>query len=67
MLKITTTKGTKLTHKPATLVQLTDKGFFIRAEDEGDELISFELIKEYFLNKEVKITIEEITRDTIEV
>lgn len=66
MLKITKTKGTKLTHKPGTLISLTEKGFIIQG-DEGDEIITFELIKGYFLDKEVKITIEEVFKEVLEV
>lgn len=66
MLKITKTKGTKLTHKSGTLVSLNEKGFLIR-DDEGDEFITLELIKEYFLDKEIKLTIEEVSKEVLEV
>ena len=66
MLKITKINGTKLTHKIGTLEKVSEKGFLIRTIDE-DDIISLELIKEQFLGKEVKITIEEITKDVVEV
>lgn len=67
MLTITKTKGTKLTHKKTvTLEEVNEKGFLIKGE-EGNEYITFDLIKELFLGKEIKFTIEEITRDVEEL
>lgn len=66
MLKITKTKGTKLTHKSGTLKDLSEKGFLIQSDD-GDEFITLDLIRDYFLDKEVKITIEEVFKEVLEV
>jgi hypothetical protein len=66
MLKITTMKGTKLTHKAGTLEEINENGFLINA-DEGNEYITLDLIKEHFLGKEVRITIEEISKEVLEV
>lgn len=66
MLTITTTKGTKLTHKAGILEEVSEKGFLIKG-DEGDEYITQDLIIEYFLGKKVKITIEEVNKEIMEV
>jgi uncharacterized protein YaaQ len=66
MLKITNTKGTKLTSNSGYLKDIRADGFMI-GYDDGEELLTFDLIKEYFLNKEVRITFEQVTRDTLEV
>lgn len=67
MLTVTTTKGTKLTHKKTvTLDEVSEKGFLI-SNDEGNEYITLDLIKELFLGKEIKFTIEEISREIVEV
>ena len=67
MLKLTTTKGKKLAlQKPGTLEQVNENGFLIMGDD-GNEIITLELIKEHFLGKEVKITIEEVYKEVVEV
>lgn len=67
MLTITTTTGIKLTHKKTvTLEEVSEKGFLIKGE-EGDEYITLDLISELFLGKEIKFTIEEISREVVEV
>lgn len=66
MLKITKTNGTKLSNKIATLKKVDEKGFYL-VDDDGDDYITFDLIKELFLDKEVKIIFEEINRTIEEV
>lgn len=66
MLTLTKTAGTKLTNKAAKLKSLNEEGFMLE-NHEGEELFEFDLIREYFLGKTVKITFEEVNKENIDV
>jgi hypothetical protein len=66
MIKIVKINGTQLSNKPSILSEINEKGFLF-VSDEGEEMeLSFDTIKDYFLDKIVKIKIEEISRAIVD-
>lgn len=66
MLKVIKIDGTQLSNKPSLLSAIDSNGFTFITDDGEEEMLTFETIKEYFLNKTVKIKIEEISRSIVE-
>lgn len=66
MLKIVKFDGTQLSNKPALLSEVDESGFLFVNDDGEEELLSFESIREHFINKIVKIKFEEVSRKIIE-
>lgn len=66
MLKIVKFDGTQLSNKPALLSEVAEEGLLFVNDDGEEELLSFETIKEYFLNKIVKVKFEEVSRNILE-
>lgn len=66
MLKIVKINGTQLSNRPCLLSDVNENGFIFVTDEGEEEVISLETIKEHFLNKIVKIKIEEIDRAIVE-
>jgi hypothetical protein len=66
ILKIVTFSGTQLSNKTATLSDVNENGFLFVDDNDEEELLDIETIKEYFVGKKVKIKIEEVSRNVVE-
>lgn len=66
MLKIVKIDGTQLSNKPSLLSDITNEGFIFITDEGEEEIMSFDTVKEFFLNKTVKIKIEELSRSLVD-
>ena len=66
MLKIVKFDGTQLSNKPALLSEVNEEGFLFVNDEGEEELLTFETIRDYFVNKTVKIKIDEVSRNIVE-
>lgn len=66
MIKVVKVNGTQLTTKPCILSDLNADGFLLVDDEGNEEVLSLDTIREYFLDKKLKIKFEEMSRATVE-
>jgi len=67
MVKVIKLNGTQLSTKPAILSEINKNEGFVLIDEEGEEtILTFDSISEYFLEKKIKIKIEEMSKDIVE-